>query len=201
MLEEWPTDICLWVCLFFVLQCRIPVQIKMEAACTSAALMAATLIATVKLATSWQMTGKPVKVNSIGMHLHCCSSELITYEKIQASTCRAWLTKQSHTVIFLRWSSHNFPFQFGLSISKIFLSTFGNKAWNLDIYIIWSTDKDYEMQLKAGSMSQLWLIPAHLKIKCKRWNFQFLSSLTKNMKERLCSCVQMDVWDARLRQW
>lgn len=51
-------------CLLSVLQCRIPAQIRMEAACTRVGLTAAKLTATVKLVTSWQRTGKPVKVNS-----------------------------------------------------------------------------------------------------------------------------------------
>lgn len=50
--------------MLFVFQCRIPVQTRMEAACMSVGLMVAELTATVKLATSWQKTGKPVKVNN-----------------------------------------------------------------------------------------------------------------------------------------
>lgn len=57
----------LWIyvyeCVLFAVQCRIPVTIRTEAVCTSAGPMAAKRIAIAKVATSWQMTRKPVKVN------------------------------------------------------------------------------------------------------------------------------------------
>lgn len=55
--------ICVYECVLFVVQCTIRAPSRMEAACTSAGWMAAEPTATVRLATSWQKTGRPAKVN------------------------------------------------------------------------------------------------------------------------------------------
>lgn len=56
--------ICVYECVLFVVQCTIRAPSRMEAACTSAGWMAAEPTATVRLATSWQKTGRPAKVNA-----------------------------------------------------------------------------------------------------------------------------------------
>lgn len=56
------SQIISWQRMASIVNCGIPVQIRMEAACMSVVLMVGELTVTVKLVTFWLKTGKPVKI-------------------------------------------------------------------------------------------------------------------------------------------